>query len=60
MADTFHVWVRVRATSHRIVLMATSPEDARRRAEAEGHDVVKVRRAPTTPVDNLARHGRRR
>jgi hypothetical protein len=44
---TFHVYCRVGRGQHFFVVMATDKDAARRDAESRGHDVIKVRRAPT-------------
>jgi hypothetical protein len=51
--ETFHVYCRIRSAQHFFVLMARSAADARQLAEADGHDVFKVRRAPR-PAGNGA------
>lgn len=45
--ETFHVYCRVGRGQHYIVLMARDHADAKARAEANGHVVIKVRRAPS-------------
>lgn len=56
--ETFHIYVRAGARGNqRITRMAADSVTAIRQAEADGYRVIKVRRAPTTPADNLARKG---
>ena len=47
MKETFHIFCRIRTDGQiRIVRMAESSEAARREAEADGFNVIKIRRAP--------------
>jgi hypothetical protein len=45
--QTFHVYVRAGKGQYYFTRMAVDSDAARREAEADGHSVVKVRRAPT-------------
>lgn len=62
MKQTFHIHLKRGKATHRVVVMAFDHSAARvegdRIAAELGFTVDKVRRAPTTPVDNLARKRR--
>jgi hypothetical protein len=56
--QTFHIFVRVGGRGQqRITRMAQDYAAALAQAQADGFNVIKIRRAPTPPADNLARKG---
>lgn len=61
--QTFHIFITNGRSQQRFTHMAADHAEARSYGEVvcqqrEGWIVAKVRKAPTTPVDNLSRKGR--